>query len=46
VARVNNPANVHIFQALGVDVAVSATEVLMDLIETALATDGTASAKG
>jgi trk system potassium uptake protein TrkA len=46
VARVNNPANVHIFQALGVDVAVSATEVLMDLIETALATDGTASAEG
>jgi trk system potassium uptake protein TrkA len=45
VARVNNPANVHIFQALGVDVAVSATEVLMDLIETALAADGAGSAK-
>lgn len=45
VARVNNPANVHIFQALGVDVALSATEVLMDLIETALATDGAGSAK-
>jgi len=40
VARVNNPANVHIFQTLGVDVAVSATEVLMNLIETALATEG------
>jgi trk system potassium uptake protein TrkA len=45
VARVNNPANVHIFQTLGVDVAVSATEVLMDLIEQALATDGAGSAK-
>jgi trk system potassium uptake protein TrkA len=45
VARVNNPANVHIFQALGVDVAVSATEVLMDLIETALAADSAGSAK-
>ncbi len=39
VARVNNPANVHIFEALGVDVALSATEVLMDRIETALAID-------
>ncbi len=37
VARVNNPANVRIFQTLGVDVALSATEVLMDRIETALA---------
>src|SRR5918911_2130884 len=33
VARVNNPANVHIFKTLGVDVALSATEVLLDLIE-------------
>ncbi len=40
VARVNNPANVRIFQTLGVDVALSATEVLMDRIETALAIEG------
>ena len=33
VARVNNPANVHIFKTLGVDRALSATEVLLDLIE-------------
>ncbi len=32
VARVNNPANVRIFKTLGVDVALSATEVLLDLI--------------
>jgi trk system potassium uptake protein len=37
VARVNNPANVRIFQKLGVDVALSATEVLLDLIERELA---------
>ncbi len=37
VARVNNPANVHIFKTLGVDVALSATEVLLDLIEKELA---------
>src|SRR5437879_6710088 len=29
VARVNNPSNVEIFKALGVDEAVSATEVLL-----------------
>ena len=33
VARVNNPANVRIFKTLGVDRALSATEVLLDLIE-------------
>jgi trk system potassium uptake protein TrkA len=33
VARVNNPANVRIFNTLGVDRALSATEVLLDLIE-------------
>lgn len=33
VARVNNPANVDIFKALGVDEAVSATEVLLGAIE-------------
>src|SRR5437867_12254323 len=37
VARVNNTANVRIFKTLGVDVALSATEVLLDLIESALA---------
>src|SRR3979490_1746523 len=37
VARVNNPANVRIFKTLGVDVALSATEVLLDLIESELA---------
>jgi trk system potassium uptake protein len=37
VARVNNPANVRIFKTLGVDVALSATEVLLDLIERELA---------
>lgn len=36
VARVNNPANVDIFQALGVDQAVSATEVLLQAIEPAI----------
>ncbi len=33
VARVNNPANVEIFKALGVDEAVSATEVLLGALE-------------
>src|SRR5712692_8399687 len=33
VARVNNPSNVRIFKTLGVDVALSATEVLLDLLE-------------
>ena len=37
VARVNNPSNVQIFKTLGVDVAVSATEVLLDLLERELA---------
>src|SRR5438105_3195003 len=37
VARVNNPANVQIFKTLGVDVSLSATEVLLDLIERELA---------
>jgi trk system potassium uptake protein TrkA len=39
VARVNNPANVRIFKALGVDRSLSATEVLLDLIERELAAD-------
>ena len=33
IARVNNPANVEIFKALGVDEAVSATEVLLNALE-------------
>jgi trk/ktr system potassium uptake protein len=37
VARVNNPANVQIFKTLGVDRSLSATEVLLDLIERELA---------
>ena len=37
IARVNNPANVRIFQALGVDQAVSATEVLLSALEPKLA---------
>ncbi|HZV53275.1 MAG TPA: TrkA family potassium uptake protein [Candidatus Dormibacteraeota bacterium] len=34
IARVNNPANVEIFKALGVDEAVSATEILLNALET------------
>ena len=34
IARVNNPSNVQIFKALGVDEAVSATEVLLGALET------------
>jgi trk system potassium uptake protein len=34
VARVNNPANVEFFKALGVDEAVSATELLLSALET------------
>jgi trk system potassium uptake protein len=37
IARVNNPANVEIFHALGVDQAVSATEVLLGALEPKLA---------
>jgi len=33
IARVNNPANVEIFKTLGVDEAVSATEVLLGALE-------------
>jgi hypothetical protein len=40
---VNNPANVRIFKTLGVDVALSATEVLLDLIESELASKEPAS---
>jgi trk system potassium uptake protein TrkA len=41
VARVNNPSNVRIFKTLGVDVALSATEVLLDLLERELAKEPT-----
>jgi trk/ktr system potassium uptake protein len=33
IARVNNPANVDIFKTLGVDEAVSATEILLGALE-------------
>ena len=33
VARVNNPRNVQLFHQLGVDVAVSATELILGVIE-------------
>ncbi len=36
IARVNNPTNVKVFRALGIDVPVSATELLMGLIEAEL----------
>lgn len=36
VARVNNPVNVHVFTALGIDAPISATELLMGLIEAEL----------
>jgi trk system potassium uptake protein TrkA len=39
VARVNNPQNVHVFKALGIDAPVSATELLMGLIEAELGSE-------
>ena len=38
IARVNSPANVEIFKTLGVDEAVSATDVLLAALEPPLAT--------
>ena len=38
IARVNNPTNVEIFKMLGVDEAVSATDVLLGSLEPPLAT--------
>src|SRR6202049_3250218 len=38
IARVNNPSNVEIFKALGVDDAVSATEVLLAALEPPITT--------
>ncbi|MGH7643716.1 MAG: potassium channel family protein [Candidatus Dormibacteria bacterium] len=40
IARVNNPRNVQLFHQLGVDVAVSATELILGVIESGLATHG------
>lgn len=40
IARVNNPANVEIFKQLGVDQAVSATEILLRAIEPELDESG------
>lgn len=37
IARVNNPSNVQLFQKLGVDIAVSSTELILNEIDTALA---------
>ncbi|MGH7691623.1 MAG: potassium channel family protein [Candidatus Dormibacteria bacterium] len=37
IARVNNPRNVPLFHQLGVDVAVSATELILSVIESGLA---------
>jgi len=36
IARVNNPVNVKVFTALGIDAPISATELLMGLIESEL----------
>ncbi|HVC38668.1 MAG TPA: TrkA family potassium uptake protein [Candidatus Dormibacteraeota bacterium] len=40
IARVNNPRNVQLFHQLGVDVAVSATELILGVIESGLASHG------
>jgi trk system potassium uptake protein TrkA len=37
IARVNNPANVEVFKTLGVDAAVSATELLLSEMERKIA---------
>jgi trk system potassium uptake protein TrkA len=36
IARVNNPANVVIFKTLGIDEAISATEILLNALETSV----------
>lgn len=38
IARINNPVNVRLFTALGIDVPVSATDLLMGLIEAEMGT--------
>lgn len=40
IARVNDPANVKVFKALGIDVPLSATGLLMGLIEAELSSSG------
>ncbi|MGH7610711.1 MAG: potassium channel family protein [Candidatus Dormibacteria bacterium] len=40
IARVNDPRNVRLFHQLGVDVAVSATELILGVIESGLASHG------
>jgi trk system potassium uptake protein TrkA len=40
IARVNNPANVRIFKILGVDEAISATELLLSAMEEEIAEEG------
>lgn len=40
LARVNNPRNVRLFHQLGVDVAVSATDVILGVIDSELARQG------
>jgi len=39
IARVNDPRNVKLFKALGIDAPISATELLMGLIEAELSTE-------
>lgn len=41
IARVNNPANVEIFKALGIDEAISATEILLNALESGVTRSGT-----
>ncbi|HET9050420.1 MAG TPA: NAD-binding protein [Candidatus Dormibacteraeota bacterium] len=41
IARVNDPGNVKLFRALGIDVPLSATDLLMGLIEAELSSSGT-----
>jgi len=40
IARVNNPANVEIFKALGIDEAISATEILLNALESGVTRPG------
>jgi trk/ktr system potassium uptake protein len=40
IARVNDPGNVKVFRALGIDVPLSATDLLMGLIEAELSSSG------
>lgn len=40
IARVNDPGNVKVFRALGIDVPLSATDLLMGLIEAELSASG------